>query len=136
MDISMLLSGFGWLGALCTVSGYALLSNGRIGPNSPLFQGLNIGGSILLCCSAAISQAWPSAAVNGLWILIGVQAWLMLVRRAKKAAADKSSAGTADIAPTLVLPIIPEPVAPGPTASSAAGAWFAADPEPQESLAA
>lgn len=89
MDAFILLSALGWLGALCTISGYGMLTAGRLAATSRLFQGLNIAGSVLLFCSAYFSQAWPSAAVNALWAFIGLHALVMMLRT-KKAAHTES----------------------------------------------
>lgn len=64
----------GWVGALCTVSAYALVTQRRLSPESLKFQGMNLAGAALLACSSASSGAWPSAASNLVWMLIGVQA--------------------------------------------------------------
>ncbi len=81
MDSSLLLTLAGWLGALGTVTAYALLTFGKLTSTSALFQSLNIAGAALLCVSATVSQAWPSAAVNAVWIVIGLQAIVPLVKR-------------------------------------------------------
>lgn len=85
VDAFILLSVLGWLGAICTISGYGLLTAGRLAGTSRLFQGLNIAGSALLFCSAYFSEAWPSAAVNALWAFIGLHALLMMLRTKKDA---------------------------------------------------
>ncbi|MHB1064251.1 MAG: CBU_0592 family membrane protein [Georgenia sp.] len=72
----------GWVGALASVSAYAMVTQGRIAPNSMVFQGLNIGGAAALAVSASANGAWPSAVVNIIWIAIGVQAVLTLKRAA------------------------------------------------------
>ena len=101
MDSSLLLTLAGWLGALGTVTAYALLTFGRLTSTSALFQSLNIAGAALLCVSATVSQAWPSAAVNAVWIVIGLQAIVPLVKRltrrnsAAVAGAATASAGAA-----------------------------------------
>lgn len=84
MDIATILYALGWGGALCAVTGYGLLTAGRLSSTSRLFQGLNIVGSVTLCSSALVSAAWSSAAVNAIWALIGIQAWIMFVRKAKR----------------------------------------------------
>ncbi|GAB3530933.1 hypothetical protein GCM10027403_00470 [Arthrobacter tecti] len=88
MDTFFLLSVLGWTGALCTITGYGLLTAGRLAATSRLFQGLNITGSAFLFCSAYFSQAWPSAAVNALWAFIGLHALIMMLRTKKEAAPE------------------------------------------------
>lgn len=92
MDAFILLSVLGWLGAFCTISGYGMLTAGRLTATSRLFQGLNIAGSILLFCSAYFSQAWPSAAVNALWAFIGLHALVMMLRTKKDAPTEPAPA--------------------------------------------
>lgn len=99
MDSSLLLTLAGWLGALGTVTAYALLTFGKLTSTSALFQSLNIAGAALLCVSATVSQAWPSAAVNAVWIVIGLQAIVPLVKRLTRrnsaAVAGAAAAGAA-----------------------------------------
>ncbi|MGO2658349.1 CBU_0592 family membrane protein [Mycetocola reblochoni] len=128
MDLSFLLVLAGWAGAACTVTAYGMLSAGRWTAGSRLFQGLNIGGALLLCVSATASQAWPAAAVNAIWIVIGIQTCVMMLRAGRRAltaeapAADAEAFAEADVfadvfalpervresdlAPTLVMPVI------------------------------
>jgi len=93
VDSSLFLTLAGWLGALGTVTAYALLTFGKLTSTSATFQSLNIAGAALLCVSATVSQAWPSAAVNAVWIVIGLQAVVPLVKRLT---------GRADSASTVV----------------------------------
>lgn len=76
--VSTVVTIVGWVGALASVSAYAMVTRGRIAPSSMLFQGLNIGGAAALAVSASANGAWPSAVVNIIWIAIGVQAVLAL----------------------------------------------------------
>jgi hypothetical protein len=64
----------GWCGGLCTAGAYALATRRRIEPGSARFQAMNAVGGALLAVSAAASGAWPSAAVNFVWMFFGVQA--------------------------------------------------------------
>lgn len=133
MDSSLLLTLAGWLGALGTVTAYALLTFGKLTSTSAIFQSLNIAGAALLCVSATVSQAWPSAAVNAVWIVIGLQAVVPLVKRLARRADPASAVGSShpafvdttydarawedytaterelartEMPPTLVLPVI------------------------------
>lgn len=64
----------GWIGATSTVVAYALVTQRRLAPDSLRFQAMNLAGAGLLAISSARSGAWPSAATNIVWMLIGVQA--------------------------------------------------------------
>lgn len=64
----------GWIGALVLVVAYGLISWGRTGGGSGIYQSLNLAGSLLLLVNAAWHHAWPSSTVNLVWIGIGVSA--------------------------------------------------------------
>jgi hypothetical protein len=91
VDSSLFLTLAGWLGALGTVTAYALLTFGKLTSTSATFQSLNIAGAALLCVSATVGQAWPSAAVNAVWIVIGLQAVVPLVKRLTRGADSAST---------------------------------------------
>lgn len=63
----------GWGGAGCLLLAYALLSAGRIAAGVT-FQLLNVAGSAGLLLNGAAHGAWPSAALNLVWVAIGVVA--------------------------------------------------------------
>jgi hypothetical protein len=71
----------GWLGAICVLVPYALVSIGKLAGTSTLFGVLNILGGILLLINTWYHQAYPSAAVNIIWTVIGIYA---LSRRATR----------------------------------------------------
>ncbi|HEY0249009.1 MAG TPA: hypothetical protein VGC45_12180 [Gryllotalpicola sp.] len=70
----------GWCGAAASASAYGLTSLRGVPASSPLFQGLNVGGSAALSLSSAVVGAWPSATVNMIWFLIGVIASVTATR--------------------------------------------------------
>jgi hypothetical protein len=114
VDSSLFLTLAGWLGALGTVTAYALLTFGKLTSTSATFQSLNIAGAALLCVSATVSQAWPSAAVNAVWIVIGLQAVVPLVKRLT---------GRADSASTVVPAHTTAATGAGTDTTYDAGAW-------------
>ena len=63
----------GWGGAGCLLLAYALLSAGRLAAGVP-FQLLNLAGSAGLLLNGAAHGAWPSAALNLVWLAVGVAA--------------------------------------------------------------
>jgi hypothetical protein len=77
----------GWAGAGCMLLGYALLSTNRI-QAGPAFQTLNLNGAFGLLLNGATHRAWPSVAVNVIWLLITVAT---LVQQRKR------TAGTAPV---------------------------------------
>ncbi|MEV0430916.1 hypothetical protein [Micromonospora sp. NPDC050495] len=61
----------GWLGAAVLLAAYAMTSTGRLAGDGRTFQWLNIAGSGGLALSSTVHGAWPSAALNVVWIAIG-----------------------------------------------------------------
>lgn len=86
--LALLASAAGWGGAVATVTGYALVTQRRMEPDSMRFQALNATGAALMGVSAFSSQAWPSATVNLIWLMIGVQA-LVSARHLLRAALSR-----------------------------------------------
>ena len=70
----------GWVGALCLLVGYALVSSGRIGAG-PGYQALNLAGAAGLAANGVAHRAWPSAALNLVWLVVGLGATRRFVRR-------------------------------------------------------
>jgi hypothetical protein len=62
----------GWLGAVALLAAYALTSTGRLAGDGRPFQWLNFAGSAGLAFSSTMHSAWPSAALNAVWIVIGL----------------------------------------------------------------
>lgn len=62
----------GWLGSALLVAAYILVSKKRIDPESIPYQGMNLGGSIMLIVNSYYYGAFPSTAVNVVWIFIGL----------------------------------------------------------------
>lgn len=78
----------GWIGAAAGVVAYAMVSRGRWAASSAPFQLTNLTAAGLMGMVAAANGVWPSVAANIVWIVIGVQAIVVLVRaRARRRAA-------------------------------------------------
>jgi hypothetical protein len=71
----------GWVGAALLLLAYGSTSTGRLAPEGARFQVLNLVGALALTANSAYHGAWPSAALNIVWIGIGVAA---LVRGARR----------------------------------------------------
>ena len=67
-----LLPTIGWSGGVCTLVAYLLLIRRRISAASSLYLSLNLLGSACLALSTSAAHAWPSAAVNVIWLGIGL----------------------------------------------------------------
>ncbi|GAB7049980.1 CBU_0592 family membrane protein [Catenuloplanes indicus] len=88
MDIS-LIAILGWAGAGVLLLAYALVSTKRLTGDGWRFQVLNLAGGLALAVNSAWFGAWPSAALNVVWVAIGT------VAIARIAAARKRTAPTA-----------------------------------------
>jgi hypothetical protein len=64
----------GWTGAVMLLLAYGLLSAGRVGGQSPAYQVMNILGAVGLIVNSGWNGAYPSAAVNVIWLAIGLAA--------------------------------------------------------------
>jgi hypothetical protein len=62
----------GWMGMALLIGAYALVTAGRLhGPGLP-FQLMNLFGGAFLMVNSAYYGAWPSAALNLVWVGIGL----------------------------------------------------------------
>ena len=68
----LLIEFVGWSGALLILVAYALLSTGRLEGRSRSYQWLNLVGSFGFVVNSDFNGAWPSAALNVVWMGIGI----------------------------------------------------------------
>ena len=73
----------GWAGAVAILGGYALLTAGKVTARSPLYQWLNVLGVAGFIVNSGVNGAWPSAALNVIWMGIGAAA-LWSIARARR----------------------------------------------------
>lgn len=73
----------GTLGAVCLLAAYFLVSKGKVQGSSRIYQLLNVAGSVMLAVNTGWFRAWPSMALNVVWIFIGV-AMLRQLAKAKE----------------------------------------------------
>ena len=64
----------GWAAALLILGGYGLLSLGKIQARSPLYQWMNLLGAVGFIINCAWNGAWPSVALNVVWVGIALYA--------------------------------------------------------------
>jgi hypothetical protein len=77
--IAIAVEAAGWAGALLILAGYALITTGRLTGKSLLYQAINVFGAAGFAINGWWHQAWPSTALNVVWLLIGVIAsWRIL----------------------------------------------------------
>ncbi len=70
----LLIDTAGWAGAAALLLAYGLVSYGRLNGRSIRFQLLNLFGAVGLLANGIWHGAWPSAALNAVWLVIGVTA--------------------------------------------------------------
>lgn len=76
----------GWAGSALLLVAYALATSGRITPTNRTFQLLNLVGGATLMVNSAYFSAWPSAALNAVWVVIGLIGLLRQGRASQLAA--------------------------------------------------
>ena len=78
MTLNILMEVVGWIGAVLILAGYGLLSAGKLDAKSPAYQWLNIVGAAGFIANSSWNGAWPSAALNVIWVGIGVAALIRI----------------------------------------------------------
>ncbi|WP_276484218.1 CBU_0592 family membrane protein [Paraflavitalea pollutisoli] len=68
----MLIEVLGWVGSVCIIVAYMLNLNKKLAVDSAAYYGLNIVGSALLIVNTAWHHAYPSMAINIVWVIIPV----------------------------------------------------------------
>ena len=62
----------GWVGAVLILVAYALLSAGKLSGKSVSYQVMNVVGALGFVLNSGYNGAIPSAALNVIWVGIGV----------------------------------------------------------------
>ena len=70
--MSVTIDYLGWLGAAALVTAYWLVSTRKTTGDAPRYQVLNLIGGLLVLINSLYYGAYPSVAVNGVWVAIGV----------------------------------------------------------------
>jgi hypothetical protein len=70
--MTLLITVVGWVGAAGVLFAYLLLLRRRVSAENSLYLSLNFLGSACLAVSTSAAHAWPSAAVNLIWLAIGI----------------------------------------------------------------
>ena len=87
MSLDLFMEVVGWIGALLILAAYGLLSAGKLDAKSPAYQWLNVVGAIGFILNSGWNGAWPSAALNVVWVGIGLVALVRIFGRRDRAAA-------------------------------------------------
>ena len=79
MDFELWIDILGWIGSVEVILAYALISNGKVHGKSVSYQLLNLTGSIFLTANTVYYRAYPSTAINFVWMVVAlvalIQAW-------------------------------------------------------------
>ena len=71
----------GWIGAVSLLLAYGMISAGKFKAEDLNYQGLNVVGSLGLIVNSTWYGAFPSAALNVVWIGIGLFALRRVLKR-------------------------------------------------------
>jgi len=70
--VNLVIEMMGWLSAALILSAYLLVSTGKLGGQSGVFQWMNVAGSLGMMLNTAWHGAIPSVVLNAAWMLIGL----------------------------------------------------------------
>jgi hypothetical protein len=79
----------GWLGATLILLAYLFLSAGKLTGQSLVYQGMNVVGAAGFIINGWWHGALPSAALNVLWLMIGVFASIRLLKKRRYNRAER-----------------------------------------------
>ncbi len=68
---SWMVDGLGWIGSALLIVAYFQNSRNKMNAQSVVYQVLNVIGSFLLIINTVYYGAYPSSAVNIVWVFIG-----------------------------------------------------------------
>jgi hypothetical protein len=71
----------GWAGAVLILAAYALLSAGKLSGKSVSYQVMNVVGATGFVLNSGYNGAIPSAALNVIWVGIGIFALIRIRAR-------------------------------------------------------
>lgn len=71
----------GWVGSIEVMLAYALISYHRITAKSLLYQFLNLTGGAFLIINTIYYEAYPSTAINVVWLIIASVAIINIIRK-------------------------------------------------------
>lgn len=74
----------GWIGSLEVLLAYGFNSYQKLRSDSPLFYLLNLTGGILLIIYTVYKDAWASAFINVVWVLIAAVAIMRALSKTDK----------------------------------------------------
>lgn len=86
--MTMLVDALGWVGMVLLLGAYGLLTAGRLRASSVRYQLANLVGALLLMINTGYHGAWPSAALNLVWLgigAVGIHQGILAYRRRRTA---------------------------------------------------
>ena len=66
----------GWIGMICLLISYYLISKGKVKGRSKVYHGLNLVGSVGLTIDAFSGGVWSIVVLNIIWAIIAVKSLL------------------------------------------------------------
>lgn len=74
----------GWAGAVLVLAAYGLVSTKRLDGDSFAYQALNVAGAAGMLINTYVRGALPSAALNVIWIGVGLYVLAKIVFRKRQ----------------------------------------------------
>lgn len=68
----MLVEIIGWIGSICVLLAYVLVSTSKISGHSKIYQLLNLLGALGIIINTWFHRAFPSTTLNVIWLGIAV----------------------------------------------------------------
>ena len=83
MSVELVIAIVGWGGAVLILAAYFLLTAERLTARDPAYQWMNVVGAAGFIVNSGWNGAYPSAALNVIWVGIGLVALIRLARQAR-----------------------------------------------------
>jgi hypothetical protein len=83
VSVELLIAIVGWVGAVLILAAYFLLTAERLTARDPAYQWMNVVGAAGFIVNSGWNGAYPSAALNVIWVGIGLVALIRLARQAR-----------------------------------------------------
>ena len=80
---SILIEAVGWIGAICVLGAYILLTTGKLSEKSSHFHILNMIGALGFVINAYAHGAIPSMVLNVIWAGVGGYALIKIAHSSK-----------------------------------------------------
>lgn len=71
----------GWIGMICILVGYFLISNQKVSAQSKSYQVINLVGAIGLIINAIGYGSWPFVGLNIFWAIIALKSLINIFKK-------------------------------------------------------